>query len=160
MQFTTFSPSSSSSRRSTPCVLGCCGPMLSSIVSPVSARGETSPLSSSTVPCHVSSTGLSTTSSSFTRSFVAIAQLLFRIRLQAVNVLVVERELHRLIAKRVILAQWVAFPVFRHQDSAQVVVPLEHDAHHVERFTLLEVRSGPQARYRRQLRVLAGQIGF
>src|SRR5260221_1840128 len=160
MQFTTFSPSSSSSRRSTPCVLGCCGPMLSSIVSPVSARGETNPLRSSTVPCHVSSTGLSTISSSFVRSFVAIAQSLFRIRLQAVDVLVVERELHRLIAKRVIFAQWISFPVFWHQDTAQVGVPLEHNAHHVEGFTFLPVRGKPHARYRRQLVVFAGQIGF
>src|SRR6187399_2789702 len=30
---TMFSPSSSSTRRSTPCVLGCCGPMLTVIVS-------------------------------------------------------------------------------------------------------------------------------
>src|SRR5262249_27955081 len=30
---TTFSPSSSSATRSTPCVLGCCGPMLSVMVS-------------------------------------------------------------------------------------------------------------------------------
>src|SRR5262244_2397380 len=30
---TTFSPSSSSATRSTPCVLGCCGPMFSVIVS-------------------------------------------------------------------------------------------------------------------------------
>src|SRR3990172_7239954 len=49
MQLTTRSPSSSSSRRSTPCVLGCCGPMLSRTVSPVSARPETRCFSSSTV---------------------------------------------------------------------------------------------------------------
>src|SRR5512140_2737986 len=30
---TTFSPSSSRTRRNTPCVLGCCGPMLTVIVS-------------------------------------------------------------------------------------------------------------------------------
>src|SRR6185503_7239105 len=33
LQATTFSPSSSSATRSTPCVLGCCGPMLSVMVS-------------------------------------------------------------------------------------------------------------------------------
>src|SRR3990170_4229047 len=49
MQLTTRSPSSSSSRRSTPCVLGCCGPMLSRTVSPVNARSETRCFSSSTV---------------------------------------------------------------------------------------------------------------
>src|SRR5215471_3686019 len=33
LQATTFSPSSSSATRNTPCVLGCCGPMLSVMVS-------------------------------------------------------------------------------------------------------------------------------
>src|SRR5579872_5901479 len=33
VQSTTVSPSSCSTRRSTPCVLGCCGPMLTVIVS-------------------------------------------------------------------------------------------------------------------------------
>jgi hypothetical protein len=38
------SPSSSSSRRSTPCVLGCCGPIFNSMVSPVdrAARDQVS----------------------------------------------------------------------------------------------------------------------
>jgi hypothetical protein len=34
MQRITVSPSSSSTRRSTPCVAGCCGPMLMSMCSP------------------------------------------------------------------------------------------------------------------------------
>src|SRR5665213_461192 len=37
MQRTTVSPSSSSTRRSTPCVAGCCGPMLISMCSPASS---------------------------------------------------------------------------------------------------------------------------
>ena len=37
MQRTTVSPSSSSTRRSTPCVAGCCGPMLISMCSPSSS---------------------------------------------------------------------------------------------------------------------------
>src|SRR5215475_6073535 len=115
MQLTTFSPSSSRSRRSTPCVLGCCGPMFSSIVSPVSARGETNPLSSSTVPCQVSSTGLS-----INVLLDAMPHLLFRKRLELVDLLEIEGELNRLVAKRVIFTLWMTFPIFGHQDASQI----------------------------------------
>src|SRR3954462_12795121 len=48
MQRTTVSPSSSSTRRSTPCVAGCWGPMLMSICSPASSGSAAGGASSAT----------------------------------------------------------------------------------------------------------------
>src|SRR5919107_1902143 len=48
MHRTTVSPSSSSTRRSTPCVAGCCGPMLMSMCSPASSGSIAGGASSAT----------------------------------------------------------------------------------------------------------------
>src|SRR5260221_6061192 len=115
--------------------------MFKSIVSPVSARGETNPLSSSTVPCQVSSTGLSI--NILSASLSAIAHLLFRIWLELIDLFVIKRELDWLIAKWIIFSQWLAFPIFWHQDAAQIRVSLEKDTHHVVTLALLEVGGRP-----------------
>src|SRR3990170_2103871 len=102
MQFTTVSPSSSSSRRSTPCVLGCCGPILSSTVSPSRARGDTRLRSSSLV---------------ISTCCKVIASILGA-RLALLDLFEVEAELHFFVVQRVILAQRVPHPILGHQDAA------------------------------------------
>src|SRR6202011_5575766 len=112
-----FSPSSSITTRSTPCVDGCCGPMLRVI--------RCLPISSG-VGC-ASSMPTLVLSSCMAFLFVLVAVLV------AVH--------------RIVLAQWMAFPIGRHHDAAQVGVIAETDSEHVESFALVPVRAAPDARY-------------
>ena len=61
-------------------------------------------------------------------------------------------ELHRDLADLVVLAQRVADPVLRHQDPAQVGVPVEGDAEHVEHLALHRLGAGMEVEQRRQRR--------
>src|SRR5690242_18899768 len=103
----TTSPSSSITRRNTPCVLGCWGPMFTVIVS----------VRISAIVCRAGAS---------VRALYAIAleigaELLFADFERRVG-------LRRLLnLNRVVLALRVAFPVFRHQQAPQVVVTVEHD---------------------------------
>src|SRR5512144_227437 len=116
------SPSSSSNRRKTPCVEGCCGPMFSRMVSPSMARFETRCLiSSKLTDCS------------------CVMPSLLGVRLTHVDLVEVESELRLLVTERVILAQRIALPVVRHQDAAQVRMPFEEDAEHVEDLPLAPV---------------------
>src|SRR5215467_16204920 len=117
----TFSPSSRNTTRSTPCVLGCCGPMLitSSFVSNIS-------------PWSVWGCGLLNV-----RLFPRLAQLE-----------PVDGAFHQQLAwafERVVLPLRIALPVFRHQNAAPVRVTFEVDAEHVEHFALEPVRGWPDA---------------
>src|SRR3954463_15531766 len=93
----TTSPSSSSTRRSTPCVLGCCGPMLTVIVS-LRSSATMHP-----VALHVG------------------AELGFGHRQRLVGL----RRLLDLY--RVVLPAGMAFPVFRHQQPPQIRMAGEDD---------------------------------
>src|SRR5688500_8361313 len=98
---TTFSPSSRRTTRSTPCVLGCCGPML-----------ITSSSVSNIGPC--SGVGLFNV-----RLVTRLAQLQ-----------PVERVLEQQFAgpfERVVLPLRVPLPLLGHQDPAQIRMPREAD---------------------------------
>src|SRR5579872_1534138 len=103
------SPSSSSMMRRTPCVEGCCGPMLRVI-----RRGAAGFSGSTAGACSVA-----TESSSRGRLLIWVTVLV------AVH--------------RIILAQRVAFPVERHQDPHQIRMIAEADAEHVKHFALVPV---------------------
>src|SRR5688500_12748594 len=185
MQRTTVSPSSSSTSRSTPCVAGCCGPMLMSMCSPERSGSSvaggsiviTLPEASVTRgtragrPC--ASRPLVESWTSTVRFWVAMSWLLSRLlpALQAlahVGGQVLERIrdrelLHRVArlglrgerlaqllraaeaaAEREVLPQRIAFLVLLpHEDAAQVRMPLESDAEHVEALALEPVGALP-----------------
>src|SRR3954467_12531146 len=109
---TTFSPSSRSTTRSTPCVLGCCGPMLitSSLVSNIAPWWM--PGESSALPVLLN------------------VSLLARLaQLQPVDGI-----LHQQLAgsfERIVLALRKPLPVFRHQNPAPIGVSGEVHAEHV-----------------------------
>ena len=145
----TSSPSSSIMRRSTPCVDGCCGPMLMIIVSPSSSSGHMPP-------------PVSTTS----RVRDALAQLLRALVGLALEALlfgsscIVHRgtrvafERHRDTRGRVVLAQRVAVPVVGHEDAREVGMAVEVDAEEVEGLALGEVRARVHAGERRHRRIV------
>src|SRR5258708_23805764 len=133
---TTFSPSSRSTTRSTPCVLGCCGPMLitSSLVSNIAPR---------TVPG---------TSSAF--------PVLLNVRLVArlAELEPVERVFHQQFAgtfERIILPLREALPVVRHQNAPAIGVAGEVHPEHVVHLALQPVRRRPYVGHRRHRLVLA-----
>src|SRR5688500_18916217 len=121
----TISPSSSTIRRSTPCVLGCCGPMFTSTVSPPSRRSENRCFSSSTVVPSRSCSVL-----------IVGPALFFGVGLLLLDLVEIESELDFFVAQGIVLAQRVAFPVGRHQDTAQIGVAGKLDAEHVVNFPL------------------------
>src|SRR5262252_8209029 len=124
-QSTTFSPSRRNTTRSTPCVLGCCGPMLitSSSVSNIAPRTVS--------PC------MNGVLFNF-RFFLGLTEL------QPVN-----RIFHQQLARplqRIVLALRKPLPVFRHQNTAAIRVAGEVHAEHVPHFALEPVRRGPDSR--------------
>src|SRR5262245_56219656 len=130
-QSTTFSPSSRSTTRSTPCVLGCCGPMLS-----------TSSLVSNIAPRTVSG--------------CTLLNVGFLPRLPELQP--VERVLHQQLARafeRIVLALRTSLPVLGHQDAPSIGMADEADAEHVVDLALEPVGGGPHRRHRCERRVLA-----
>src|SRR5690242_18680807 len=109
LQATTTSPSSSNSTRSTPWVLGCCGPMLMWRVLRIRCASIVIGLAS---------------------QLVAAA---------GAKDLPGGREIYRLAADRVVAPQGMALPPVRHHDPRQVRVPVELDAEQVEHLTLVPV---------------------
>src|SRR6476469_4086129 len=186
MHRTTVSPSSSSTRRSTPCVAGCCGPMLISMCSPTRS-GDSSAVGSSivsTLPPSSTTSGVRCgrpsgpmpvveTATSTVRRVVAMGapRLLARALARVQAVAHLERQvgeclgdrqlLHRVArlrvrgerlaqllgaaesaAEREVLAQREALPVLLpHEQAAQVRMPLEANAEHVEALALEPVRA-------------------
>src|SRR5262245_56807288 len=126
---TTFSPSSRRTTRSTPCVLGCCGPMLitSSFVSNIAPR---------------------TVSGCMNGALLNLGLFLGLPELQPVD-----RILHEELAgpfERIVFALRKSLPVVGHQDASAIRVAGEVDAEHVPHFAFEPVRRGPHARRRRQ----------
>src|SRR6478672_11586537 len=133
---TTFSPSSRSTTRSTPCVLGCCGPMLitSSLVSNIAPW---------TVP-------------PVSRALPVLLNVCLLARLAQLQP--VFRILHQQLAgpfERVVLALRKSLPVVGHQDAAAIGVVGEIHAEHVVDLALEPVRRRPDAGDRRKRLVLA-----
>src|SRR6185295_17310382 len=132
---TTFSPSRRSTTRSTPCVLGCCGPMLitSSLVSNIAPR--TVPGVSRALPVLLN-VGL----------FARLAQLE-----------PVDRVFHQQLAgafERIVLPLRKALPVVGHQDAPPIGVAREVHPEHVVDLALEPVRGRPEAGDRRHRLVL------
>src|SRR5438067_11073112 len=124
----TVSPGSVSSRRSTPCVAGWCGPMLivkSSVVGSASVptTGRVGP-----VPMRSSVTD-------FSRSRYGTESGSLLIPLG--HLVLVEREDHRLAAHREVAPLRMALVVLWHQDPAEVGMAGEDDAEHVVDLALL-----------------------
>src|SRR5436309_82207 len=135
----TISPSSVTSSRSTPCVAGWCGPMLSVR----SSWPSSPPVASTSVSGAVTrSIGASVIDSSISR-YVLIARNSFPSprQLSSSNgsmsfdvrrpVGLVDGEHDRLAADREVAALGVALVVLGHQDPAQIGVALEDHAEHV-----------------------------
>src|SRR5215203_2980542 len=134
---TTFSPSRRSTTRSTPCVLGCCGPMLitSSLVSNIAPR---------TVP------GVS-------RAFPVLLNVGLFARLAQLEPIfgVFHQQLPRPF-ERIVLPLRKALPVFGHQDAPPIGVRREVHAEHVVDLALEPVRGRPDAAHRRHRLVFPG----
>src|SRR5262245_61866469 len=128
----TISPSSSSTSRRTPCVLGCWGPMFtvmvsvlsSGIVGPSASRASVvlgASAARQAVPHHVGlELGL--------RHLRGFRRLRFH------------PDLHG-----VVLAQRKTLPVFRHQQTARIGMTVECDAKEIPDFSLEPIRGGPDA---------------
>src|SRR6476661_11250390 len=116
---TTSSPSRRRSRRSTPCVDGCCGP-IDSVISDSSDWSSTS-----TVPGSLS-----------------ITVLISSEKLTSIHAV-------RLVAsQRVILSQRVPVEIRRQQYAAQIGMAIENDAEQIECLTLVPVGRLPKVRDR------------
>src|SRR5262245_50873076 len=131
-QSTTFSPSSRKTTRSTPCVLGCCGPMLitSSLVSNISPR-TVSVCTPQPFPLPFALFDL--------RLFLRLAQLQ-----------PVQRIFHQQLAwslERVVLALWEPLPVFGHQNSPPIGMARETHPEHVVDLALEPVCARPDRRH-------------
>src|SRR6185295_4503884 len=124
------SPSARTTKRSTPCVEGCCGPMLrvmSSVASPSRCTSTSKP-ASPIVP------------SGFQQAFPRCRDAVVLLRLDEV------------------LAQRVSRPVFRHEDAAEVGMAVEADAEEVEHLSLHPVGVPPERRQARHHRVVAYRL--
>src|SRR5689334_7755010 len=152
------SPSVRSTSRSTPCVLGCCGPMLTSISS-VRTSNSITVGSWEAVAMIVSGQEKKeegerrkdeSGSPSLDLSFI-LPPLSFDST--ATDAVVFQGEL-------VVLAQRVAHPVFRQEDAAQVRVAGEPDAGQVVNLALVPVGRSPEGGDRRHLGQLARLVAI
>src|SRR5215210_7544024 len=143
----TTSPSSVVSSRSTPCVAGWCGPMLS-----VNSSSWRSPSTSASVP----DTGCSSIRSIVTeRSRSRYGTLRGSCSvIPARQLLLVEGEQHRLAAHREVAPLREADVVLRHQQPTQVWMAVEHDAEHVVGLALVEVRRREEVHDRGHMRIV------
>src|SRR5688500_6094687 len=134
------SPSSSTMRRSTPCVDGCWGPRLSDMSGPVT---WTSFLARPVL-------GVVAAEASISSVLTSVGLLGAVSRVAAENGLVV-------------LAERVALPIFRKQNPhprgvVHVRVAGESDSEEVERFALVPVHAGPDGNYGAKSGVLARKL--
>src|SRR5437870_638049 len=114
------SPSRSTTSRSTPWVLGCCGPKFTVRISPSSPGSR---VCVTVIPWAAVGSG-------FISAMIRCSER-SSLGWRRLPDLVVLGEVHRLTAHREVTAKGVAEPVLRHQDPRQVGVALELDAEHV-----------------------------
>src|SRR5438046_10453584 len=128
------SPSARTTKRSTPCVEGCWGPMLrvmSSVARPPSRVSRCTSTSNPARPISAS-------------------------RLQ--QALPRGRDAVVLLGRDAVLAQRMPRPVLRHEDAAEIGVALAADAREVEDLALLPVGVAPQAGNRGDDRVVTRRV--
>src|SRR3990170_8677311 len=152
------SPSSVNRIRNTPCVLGCCGPILTTNGSVfIDMDGVSLPqpegcgigLRSLVMP-QLSSWGARTRAASSSPPLPPPLQRSAWLPLEPLQP-------RHLAAREVqpVLAQRMPREAVPEEDATQVRVALEADAHQIVSLALLEVRPAPDQRHRRHLRVLA-----
>src|SRR6185369_7484020 len=127
------SPSARTTKRSTPCVDGCCGPIesvMSSVTTPPSAAER----------C--------TSTSKPARLIVLNLEEAFPRRRNAMVFLRLDE----------VLAERMARPVLRHEDAAKVRVAREVHAEEVEHLALLPVGRAPDARHRHDDGIVARRV--
>src|SRR3990170_1792990 len=141
------SPSSVNRIRNTPCVLGCCGPMLTTNGS---VFIDMDGVSLSLVMPQLSSWGARTRAASSSPPLPPPLQRTAWLPREPLQP-------RHLAAREVqpVLAQRMPREAVPEEDATQVRVALEADAHQVVSLALLEVRPAPDQRHRRHLRVLA-----
>src|SRR5262245_18256790 len=100
------SPSSSSTSLSTPCVLGCCGPMFTVIVSVLISAIRYTKLTKPTKGASMTAVSMGT----FDPIALDVRSELFLTDFQRLVRLRGLSDLHRIV-----LARWMSFPVLRHQ---------------------------------------------
>src|SRR5713226_3923043 len=152
---TTISPSSTSSRRSTPCVEGCCGP-IEMVICVSSGRSTTSNCG-----------GMFTAVLIFSVAQTSVGVFLLPLPLgegwgedlsahaprppltppkgRGINTLF--QAVRFITAQRKILAQRMALPIIRQEYATQVRMTIEDNAKQIVCFALVPVRSTPHARY-------------
>src|SRR2546421_2719392 len=135
----TTSPSSLRRTRSTPCVLGCWGPILSSIHSVDGSCSGPNGSGAGPGPNGSCATFVSATDG---------------VGLQPFKLLVTEDD--RLAEGDVILPARVAFPALGHQQPAKVRMPVELDAEQIPGLALVPVGSRPHLRQAGRVRVRHG----
>ena len=162
LQRSTVSPCSSSMSRSTPCVLGCCGPMLMIIV--WSSSGSLAGGRRARPPRPRSCAARRRPRAAARPRRQLAARLAAPGRPRTVwrdqsTVIVASPSLTSrslnctgMRADLVVLAQRVALPVLGHEDAREVGVVGERDAEHVEHLALHRLGAGVQVEQRRQRR--------
>src|SRR5262245_26751564 len=131
------SPSARTTKRSTPCVDGCCGPMLSVMSSVARPPPGVSRWTSTSKPASPISSP-------------SALQEAFARRGDAVVLLGLDE----------VLPERVPRPVLRHEDAAEVRMALEADAEEVEDLALFPFRVCPHAGEAREHGVVARRIGL
>src|SRR3954471_3911402 len=126
----TTSPSVRSTSRSTPCVLGCCGPMLTNISSVRTSNSTMRGSSRAVDMIEFQKRRAESGKPAFGLPHSAL--------LAASHAMIFQRHL-------VVLAERVAFPIFWAKDAAQVGVPDKLYARQVEHFPLVPVGGAPHA---------------
>src|SRR3954470_20091404 len=154
----TVSPWSSSMRRSTPWVLGCCGPMLMIMVSSSLTSTSTSSCDTprSTAPCSRARTA----SPVSLRGLISWAPSSVSVVSSVIRSPRPRRffELHGDPADEIVLAEGVALPIVGHEDARQIGVALEHDAEHVVHLALHGLGAGEHLEQRRERRLSLGHL--
>src|SRR5258705_5904831 len=128
------SPSARTTKRSTPCVDGCCGAMervMSSVTTPPSSSERCTSTSNP-------------------------ARLIAPSRLQ--QAFPRGRDAVVLLGLDEVLAERMARPVLRHEDAAEVGMAREGDAEEIEHLALLPVGVAPDVRHRGDDRIVAARV--
>src|SRR3990172_8664063 len=150
------SPSRVSLIRNTPCVLGCCGPTLTTNGSVFIAMGEPLPSSQAPTPANQRTSKLPLATGLLV-CWCALSPPLPPPLKRPAGLPREPLQPRHLPAREVqpVLAQRVAGEAVPEEDTPQVRVALEPDAHQGERLALLEVGAPPHRHHRRHRRVLA-----
>src|SRR5712691_2672586 len=139
---TTISPSSTSSRRSTPCGDGCCGP-IEIVICVSSGRSTTS-------NCGGMLTALLI---SFRFQVSGFKMPHENLRLETSNLKLLQR-IRLIAAQRKILAQGVSLPIVRQKNPAQVRMSIKNYSKEIKRFALVPVGCAPHGGNGRNVRIV------